>query len=93
MGATVEDFFFLKKKVKKKKNTHQSEQEAQHASAGGVVGAVVEGRDVLHLPRVVALLEERPARGVEGADGLRGIKYIKNGIKIKSPRKNHFECR
>lgn len=33
----------------------------------------MEGRNLVVLPGVVALLEEGPAGGVQGADGLEGV--------------------
>lgn len=51
-------------------DTHDAYEPVEHEGGGGVVGAVVEGRRGVVLPRVVALLEVRAPRRVQGADRL-----------------------
>lgn len=52
--------------------TYKSNEPVESEGRSGVVSAVVEGRNLVVLPGVVALLEEGPAGGVQGADGLEG---------------------
>ena len=50
--------------------TYESDEPVECEGRGGVVGAVVEGRDLVVLPLLVALLEECLARRVEGPNRL-----------------------
>ena len=51
--------------------THESEEPVEREGGGGVVRAVVEGRDLVVLPALVALLEEGAPRRVQSTNGLR----------------------
>ena len=51
--------------MRHKSSQYQSDEPVECEGCGGVVGAVVEGRNVRVVPVVVSLLKERPARGVQ----------------------------
>lgn len=67
---------------------YKSNEPVESEGRGGIVSAVVEGRNLVVFPGVVALLEEGAARGVQGADGLKGkeegeIKWRTNIMSVK----------
>jgi hypothetical protein len=48
----------------------QADEPVQGKGRCGVVGSVVEGRDLVIVPAVVAFLKESPSGGIQGANGL-----------------------
>ena len=59
--------------------THQSYEPIEGEGGSGVVGAVVEGWDLLVFPRLVAFLKELPPSWVQGTDWLQQNKARVNG--------------